>query len=606
MICSRFVALSVSLTRKVSPFQTDTNGELYSVGWYDTWAFGLWVLCIPVAGLVSIVHKWRAVVQNEIATRRMVSKAQRLEEAFRRYQLMRDKDEDRQLLNDHIIAMKESDAAELQEAGLLHEPHKPLCSPDSANVCQDTLVCEGEWQSTATAQPVRCAVKVRPISLGQALVTENAIRLQVNHENLCGMLSAVETPTSHYLIMQLCATSLQDAVDAGRLEDAVGNPSSLRVCSGLIEAIDALHSHGFVHGNVNPANVLLDEAGNAKLSGFSCAARLQDDGSCTLSILRCTPGFSPPEVINGATESSAVKVDDPQAVDAFGLGCTMFAAISGGRAFAGATPEHRIASVIAGNSRVELDSSVSLEAQNLIKGLVAADPTTRTKVSAALAHPLFWSPQQAMQYLAGVGAALPVGVARAENPFVAAMEAAVDELIGEYSEEEPGRGGSWARQLDSRYPIGGDWGRAQRPPEEDEHNYFIYGLPPRKKQIEARQKLVADGKPLGPHVAKRIRCVGLLKFVRNLSAHKAEHLAAGRFESEAAIVDYIRLSLPWLLMTVHTFDAQHKQFVDPTREEAVDDSAEGRRLRMSFAANAHSVDYAHSADSAQTDESMDC
>ena len=92
MICSRFVALSVSLTRKVSPFQTDTNGELYSVGWYDTWAFGLWVLCIPVAGLVSIVHKWRAVVQNEIATRRMVSKAQRLEEAFRRYQLMRDKD----------------------------------------------------------------------------------------------------------------------------------------------------------------------------------------------------------------------------------------------------------------------------------------------------------------------------------------------------------------------------------------------------------------------------------------------------------------------------------------------------------------------------------
>ena len=34
-----------------------------------------------------------------------------------------------------------------------------------------------------------------------------------------------------------------------------------------------------------------------------------------------------------------------------------------------------------------------------------------------------------MQYLAGVGATLPVGVARAENPFIAAMEAAVDEEI---------------------------------------------------------------------------------------------------------------------------------------------------------------------------------
>ena len=177
---------------------------------------------------------------------------------------------------------------------------------------------------------------------------------------------------------------------------------------------------------------------------------------------------------------------------------------------------------------------------------------------------------------------MPVGVARAENPFIAAMEAAVDELIGEYSEEGPGTGGSWARQLDSRYPLGGDWGRAQRPPEEDEHNYFIYGLPPRKKQIEARQKLVADGKPLGPHVAKRIRCVGLLKFVRNLSAHKAEHLAAGRFESEAAIVDYFLSSLPWLLMAVHTLDGKHKITSEDARAGA---SEEDKALRMSFAAN---------------------
>ena len=41
-------------------------------------------------------------------------------------------------------------------------------------------------------------------------------------------------------------------------------------------------------------------------------------------------------------------------------------------------------------------------------------------------------------------------------------------------------------------------------------NYFIYGTNPKKKQVEAREKLIAEGKPLGTHEAKEIRCVGLL------------------------------------------------------------------------------------------------
>ena len=99
--------------------------------------------------------------------------------------------------------------------------------------------------------------------------------------------------------------------------------------------------------------------------------------------------------------------------------------------------------------------------------------------------------------------------------------------------------------------------------------------------------LLAAGKPLGTHESKRTRCIGLLKFVRNLYAHKAEHVEHGRFESEAAIADYIRLSLPWLLMTVHTLDAKHKQ--SSVAAEQLDTSAvmseEDKRLRRSLAAN---------------------
>ena len=126
----------------------------------------------------------------------------------------------------------------------------------------------------------------------------------------------------------------------------------------------------------------------------------------------------------------------------------------------------------------------------------------------------------------------------------------------------------------------------QRPPEEDERNYFIYGGPPKKKQREARESLVAEGKPLGTHAAKEIRCVGLLKLVRNLLAHKTEHVESGRFESEAAIADYVLSSLPWLLMTVHTLDAEHKITSGAAPAAAgAGASEEDRTLRMSFAAN---------------------
>ena len=143
---------------------------------------------------------------------------------------------------------------------------------------------------------------------------------------------------------------------------------------------------------------------------------------------------------------------------------------------------------------------------------------------------------------------------------------------------------SWRAPIRSQLkaPQTSSIGKAQRPPEEDERNYFIYGGPPRKKQVEARESLVAEGKPLGTHEAKEIRCVGLLKFVRNLYAHKTEAVDKGRFESEAAIVDYFLSSLPWLLMAVHTLDGKHKITSEDARAGA---SEEDKALRMSFAAN---------------------
>ena len=506
--------------------------------------------------------------------------------AFQRYQLGRDKDEDRELLSNYITAMSQGDTADLQEAGLYHQPGETLCRND-ANICADTLVCRGSYQSSVDS--VTCAVKVRPMD-SKTFFVENLIRLECNHKNICGMINVIETSTSHYLILQLCVTSVRDAIDAGKLTAMIGDRTPLQVCGEVIEAIEALHSKKFIHGNLCPSNVLLDESGTTKLCGFSSASQLGDDDSATMRTDRCKPGHLPPEMLDSEkAQNGTVEASFPLAVDAFGLGCTMFTILTGEELFTGENTKAINAKVAAGDSRLETLVS-SYTAQNLIQGLVAVDPEARTKVAASRFHPLFWTKQQAFQYLANVGASLAVGIPRQQDSFVADLEAAVDDLIGPYNEDEPSSGGSWAELLDSKYPIGGDWGKLQRAPATDEHNYFIFGHPPKKKQADARERLVAEGKPLGPHAAKEIRTVGLLKFVRNLNAHKAENVETGRFESEEAVADYILSSLPWLLMTVHTIDAKHKEAHN--KEDASEDiSQEDSMLRMSFAANRSQSSY---------------
>jgi serine/threonine protein kinase len=493
--------------------------------------------------------------------------------AFKRCQLGRDKHEDREVLYEYIDAMSQGDTADLQEAGLYHQPNESLC-PNDANICTDTLVCRGSYQSISDT--VTCAVKIRPVE--SKTLVENLVRLECNHKNICGMINAIETSKSHYLILQLCVTSVRDAIDASKLSAMIGDRTPLQVCGELIEAIETLHSKKFIHGNVCPANVLLDESGTPKLCGFSSAVQLRDDGSCTMCTSRCTPGYLPPEILDSE------ETQNGTAVDAFGVGCTMFAILSGEELYQGESSKVINAKVAAGDSR--LDTLVSLyTARNLIQGLVATDPLARPQVAWSRTHPLFWTKQQALQYLANVGGNLQVGIARNQDPFVAELEAAVDSFIGAYNEEDPSSGGSWAELLDSNYPIGGDWGKMQRAPEVDERNYHIFGNPPKKKQVEARERLLADGKPLGPHQAKEIRTVGLLKFARNLNAHKAENVETGRFESEEAIADYILSSLPWLLMTVHTLDAKYNE-ARMIEDADKPQSQEDKTLRMSFATNA--------------------
>ena len=116
----------------------------------------------------------------------------------------------------------------------------------------------------------------------------------------------------------------------------------------------------------------------------------------------------------------------------------------------------------------------------------------------------------------------------------------------------------------------GGSGKTQRPPQTEEHSYFIFGAPPSKKQAAERERQVKAGKLAGDFKAKEIRSVGLLKFMRNIYAHRAQQVEAGRFPSEQDLCMWLLEPFPFLLMGVYEADERHRlsTMFEERREDA--------------------------------------
>ena len=364
------------------------------------------------------------------------------------------------------------------------------------------------------------------------------------HANICRMFRAVVSDDHHFLAMQLCQTTVQRATRAGNLQTVLGQRTVVEMLQGLAEGVSALHESGFVHSNVTPSNVLLID-GVPKLSGFSSVEQISQP-TTILSTSRITVEhmYRAPE-LKSTSGSRSVECLHPKAADVYALGGTFHFVLTNGNT--------------AGTRKAAEKSEVlSHEARDLIGHMLEENAEGRPSVHIVLSHPMFWSADEKIRYLGqSVGLILPVKIHKSKVPFISDLEAIADrELGGSYES-----GGSWARQLDPRYPLPGvnndGWGKAQRPPAEEERNYAIYGGPPGKKQAKEREALIAADKPLGGHAAKEIRTVGLLKLIRNLDAHAGQAVVAGRFESEGALRRYLLEPFPWLTIAVYRTDEKY-------------------------------------------------
>ena len=437
--------------------------------------------------------------------------------------------------------------------GILYNPDDKVVDGEG----DYATVCRGEYRATVNAKPVAAAVKAKMFDPAIEAV-ETALMLECDgHPNIVKLFKIQQDGAKSYLAMELGECSVEACYSGFSVGRERKQLDKIALCKAIAEGVQHMHKSGFVHGNITPANVVIFGT-TPKLCGFSCTRSIESTVATQMDTIRGTRGYQPLELLVRKLMVTA-EINNPEAVDVFGLGCTMFFILSSGsQAFATTRAENLELNIETGNSGIEAAANVTAEAKHLMKQMVRPGPNARCSVETVLSHPLFWTLHQKLQYLGDtVGSVLPERIHRSEHPFVEEIEALLDTCIGPYNASNPENGGSWAAAFNNRYPLNGDWGTAISTPQNDEQNYHVFGATP-SKQEEAASATSDDMIQLVSTDDKEIRSVGLLKFIRNVYSQRAHHIEAGRFESEMALCTWLLEPFPFLLTGVYQVDARYQ------------------------------------------------
>uniref|UniRef100_A0A453FJN8 non-specific serine/threonine protein kinase n=1 Tax=Aegilops tauschii subsp. strangulata TaxID=200361 RepID=A0A453FJN8_AEGTS len=150
-----------------------------------------------------------------------------------------------------------------------------------------------------TGESVAIKVLDREKAVRSGLVShikrEIAVLRRVRHPNIVHLFEVMATKTKIYFVMELVrGGELFSRVSKGRLKEDIAR----RYFQHLISAVGFCHTRGVFHRDLKPENLLVDEAGNLKVSDFGLSAvaePFQPEG--LLHTFCGTPAYVAPEVL---------------------------------------------------------------------------------------------------------------------------------------------------------------------------------------------------------------------------------------------------------------------------------------------------------------------
>ena len=211
-------------------------------------------------------------------------------------------------------------------------------------------------------------------ALKDKLVEEAVATARFNHPHIVGVYDAADSVEAAYVAMELVeGVSLAVFMwEQGRLEAEAAVP----IVACIASALETAHSHGLVHRDVKPGNVLLGYDGGIKVSDFGIATFLSglrgDEGQ-----IFGTPGYIAPEVARGEPWEPAS--------DCFALGVILYECLTGRAPFGSKTARQILVNTVVRYPPPlrEVQPDVSPAIDGLCSALMAKNPGERPQANVA-------------------------------------------------------------------------------------------------------------------------------------------------------------------------------------------------------------------------------
>ncbi|KAJ3607708.1 hypothetical protein NHX12_024759 [Muraenolepis orangiensis] len=196
------------------------------------------------------------------------------------------------------------------------------------------------------------------------------------HPHILGFIAAWEEGDRLHIQTELCCTNLQ--LYAENQPANIDEATAWAYLCDLLLALQHLHSHGFVHLDVKPANVFLTQSGRLKLGDFGLMTKLQQGGAGPVlkeDLQEGDPRYMAPELLRGEYGPAA---------DVFSLGVSILELACNMEVPKGGEGWQQLRK---GCLPTELTNVLSSELRTVLKMMLAPKPSERATVPHLLSLP---------------------------------------------------------------------------------------------------------------------------------------------------------------------------------------------------------------------------
>jgi eukaryotic-like serine/threonine-protein kinase len=192
---------------------------------------------------------------------------------------------------------------------------------------------------------------------------------KLNHPNIAALHNAVHSDDELILLMEYIeGQTLESLFQTGRLPLEAGAGYVKQVLAALGYA----HGHGIVHRDVNPANVMITAAGQAKLTDFGLSKSYGDSLLTNCGEVLGSLPYMAPEQVKGTTQPDRRS-------DLYSVGAILYEHLTGQKPFG---PNRRLAAVVTDTEAdplppSQLEPALAAGWDEILQRALARDPARR-------------------------------------------------------------------------------------------------------------------------------------------------------------------------------------------------------------------------------------